>query len=124
MNPPDARRGRRSILRCRADQVPFVAGHVEKHGDPAIGLGARRAQKLNARRCHPGIGRTEIVDVEEETHPARRLPADSRDRYSTLGFQGAANLDDGDLWPVSYALQGWSAAVEQKVAELVTAAIS
>ena len=26
-------------------------------------------------------------------------------RYSTLGFQDAANLDDGDLWPVSYALQ-------------------
>ena len=25
-------------------------------------------------------------------------------RYSTLGFQDAANLDDGDLWPVSYAL--------------------
>jgi uncharacterized protein YdhG (YjbR/CyaY superfamily) len=24
-------------------------------------------------------------------------------RYSTLGFQEAANLDDGDLWPVSYA---------------------
>src|SRR5690348_14878575 len=29
-------------------------------------------------------------------------------RYSTLGFQDAANLDDGDLWPVSYALQKWS----------------
>src|SRR5471030_2830890 len=30
-------------------------------------------------------------------------------RYSTLGFQEAANLDDGDLWPVSYALTKWSA---------------
>jgi uncharacterized protein YdhG (YjbR/CyaY superfamily) len=45
-------------------------------------------------------------------------------RYSTLGFQEAANLDDGDLWPVSYALQKWSAAVEKKVAELVQAAVS
>ena len=45
-------------------------------------------------------------------------------RYSTLGFQDAANLDDGDLWPVSYALQGWSPAVEKKVVELVRAAIS
>src|SRR6195952_2514466 len=25
-------------------------------------------------------------------------------RYSTLGFQEAANVDDGDMWPVSYAL--------------------
>jgi uncharacterized protein YdhG (YjbR/CyaY superfamily) len=45
-------------------------------------------------------------------------------RYSTLGFQDAANLDDGDLWPVAYALQKWSAAVEKKVAELVKAAVS
>ena len=45
-------------------------------------------------------------------------------RYSTLGFQDAANLDDGDLWPVSYALKSWSPAVEEKVVELVRAAIS
>ena len=45
-------------------------------------------------------------------------------RYSTLGFQEAANLDDGDLWPVSYALNKWSPSVEKQVAELVKAAIS
>ncbi len=45
-------------------------------------------------------------------------------RYSTLGFQDAANLDDGDVWPVAYALLRWSPAVEKKVVELVTAAIS
>jgi len=45
-------------------------------------------------------------------------------RYSTLGFQDAANLDDGDLWPVSYALQKWTPGVEKKVVELVRAAVS
>jgi uncharacterized protein YdhG (YjbR/CyaY superfamily) len=45
-------------------------------------------------------------------------------RYSTLGFQDAANLDHGDMWPVAYALKKWSPTVEQKVAELVKAAIS
>ncbi|MGZ5417655.1 MAG: iron chaperone [Nocardioides sp.] len=45
-------------------------------------------------------------------------------RYSTLGFQDTANLDEGDLWPVSYALRQWSPAVEKKVVELVKAAIS
>jgi uncharacterized protein YdhG (YjbR/CyaY superfamily) len=45
-------------------------------------------------------------------------------RYSTLGFQEAANLDDGDIWPVAYALRQWSPAVEKKVVELVKAAIS
>jgi uncharacterized protein YdhG (YjbR/CyaY superfamily) len=45
-------------------------------------------------------------------------------RYSTLGFQDTANLDDGDMWPVSYALMNWSTVVEEKVVELVKAAIS
>jgi uncharacterized protein YdhG (YjbR/CyaY superfamily) len=45
-------------------------------------------------------------------------------RYSTLGFQDAASLDDGDIWPVSYALKQWSPEVEKKVAELVRAATS
>ena len=45
-------------------------------------------------------------------------------RYSTLGFQDTANLDDGDLWPVAFALQAWSAKVEKRVVELVKAAIS
>jgi len=45
-------------------------------------------------------------------------------RYSTLGFQEAANLDDGDMWPTEFALQRWSPAVEKKVAQLVKAAVS
>ena len=45
-------------------------------------------------------------------------------RYSTLGFQDTAHLDDGDVWPVSYALQAWTPAVEKTVVELVRAAIS
>jgi uncharacterized protein YdhG (YjbR/CyaY superfamily) len=45
-------------------------------------------------------------------------------RYSTLGFQDSANLDDGDMWPVSYALNQWSPAVEKRVVALVQAAIS
>lgn len=45
-------------------------------------------------------------------------------RYSTLGFQDIAHLDDGDIWPVSYALQKWTPKVEKKVIELVKTAIS
>jgi uncharacterized protein YdhG (YjbR/CyaY superfamily) len=45
-------------------------------------------------------------------------------RYSTLGFQEDANLDDGDIWPIAYALTEWTPVVEKKVAELVKAAIS
>jgi uncharacterized protein YdhG (YjbR/CyaY superfamily) len=45
-------------------------------------------------------------------------------RYSTLEFQDSAHLDDGDLWPVSFALTTWTPAVEEKVAQLVKAAVS
>ena len=45
-------------------------------------------------------------------------------RYSTLEFQDASHLDDGIMWPVSYAIQTWSPAVEKKVAELMKAAVS
>lgn len=43
-------------------------------------------------------------------------------RYSTLGFNDTATLDEGDMWPVSYALGAWSPAVEKAVVELVKAA--
>lgn len=45
-------------------------------------------------------------------------------RYSSLEFQDAAHLDDGDIWPVGFALHKWSPAVEKMVAELVKAAVS
>ena len=45
-------------------------------------------------------------------------------RYATLGFQDQANLDDGDLWPVAFALKKWSPAVEKKVSQLVKTATS
>jgi uncharacterized protein YdhG (YjbR/CyaY superfamily) len=45
-------------------------------------------------------------------------------RYSTLGFQDAANIDDGDMWPVAFALTTWTPAVEQRVVALVRAAVS
>ena len=52
--------------------------------------------------------------------PARKF----KTRYATLGFEGPANLDDGDLWPVAFAILNWTPAVEQKVTELVRKAVS
>ncbi len=45
-------------------------------------------------------------------------------RYATLGFQDTAKIDDGDMWPVSYAIVNWTPAVEKRVVELVRAAVS
>jgi uncharacterized protein YdhG (YjbR/CyaY superfamily) len=46
-----------------------------------------------------------------------------KSRYSTLGFQDSARLDDGDMWPTSFALLSWSDSVEKKVSEIVLRAI-
>jgi uncharacterized protein YdhG (YjbR/CyaY superfamily) len=45
-------------------------------------------------------------------------------RYSTLGFQDAAHLDDGDMWPASFALMRWTPEVEKRVKALVEKAVS
>jgi uncharacterized protein YdhG (YjbR/CyaY superfamily) len=44
-------------------------------------------------------------------------------RYSTLGFNDPARLDDGAMWPTAFALVEWTPAVEEKVVELVTTAV-
>ena len=40
-------------------------------------------------------------------------------KYSTLGFSDAANLDDGNMWPTSYALMTLTPAVEKQIGALV-----
>jgi uncharacterized protein YdhG (YjbR/CyaY superfamily) len=45
-------------------------------------------------------------------------------RYATLGFNDAANLDDGTMWPTSYALTELTAAHEKKISELVKKSVS
>jgi uncharacterized protein YdhG (YjbR/CyaY superfamily) len=45
-------------------------------------------------------------------------------RYSTLGFQPDAHLDDGAMWPTSWALTQLSKADEERIAELVKKAVS
>lgn len=45
-------------------------------------------------------------------------------RYSTLGFSDKANLDEGNLWPVAYALKELTATEEERIVALVRKAVS
>ena len=45
-------------------------------------------------------------------------------RYATFGFEEAANLDEGAMWPTSFALKELTAADEKKIAALVKKAVS
>lgn len=51
--------------------------------------------------------------------PARKFGT----RYATIGFEDRAHLDDGDLWPVGFAVRAWTPAVQARVTELVGAAV-
>ncbi|HEY8648827.1 MAG TPA: DUF1801 domain-containing protein [Candidatus Limnocylindria bacterium] len=45
-------------------------------------------------------------------------------KYATFGFSDAANLDEGDLWPVAFALKAVTAAEEARIGALVKKAVS
>ncbi|MGH2785197.1 MAG: iron chaperone [Actinomycetota bacterium] len=45
-------------------------------------------------------------------------------RYATLGFSDEANLDEGAVWPTSFALKELTAAAQTKIAALVKKAVS
>ena len=47
-----------------------------------------------------------------------------KERYAMLGFQDNANLDDGAMWPVAYAITKLTAADEKKIRALVKQAVS
>ena len=46
-----------------------------------------------------------------------------KSRYATFGFSDAANLDEGGLWPVAFALKELTAAEEAKIGALVKKAV-
>jgi uncharacterized protein YdhG (YjbR/CyaY superfamily) len=47
-----------------------------------------------------------------------------KSRYATFGFTDEANLDEGAMWPTSFALKELTAAEEKKIAALVKKAVS
>jgi uncharacterized protein YdhG (YjbR/CyaY superfamily) len=52
-------------------------------------------------------------------------PADKfKERYATFGFNAEANLDEGNMWPTSWALTKLTAADEKRIGALVKKAVS
>jgi hypothetical protein len=47
-----------------------------------------------------------------------------KERYMTLGFNNKANLDEGAMWPIAFALKELTAAEEARIAALVKKAVS
>jgi uncharacterized protein YdhG (YjbR/CyaY superfamily) len=47
-----------------------------------------------------------------------------KERYATFGFNATANLDEGNMWPTSFALTELTATEEARIVELVKRAVS
>jgi hypothetical protein len=47
-----------------------------------------------------------------------------KERYMTLGFNNEANLDEGHMWPIAFALKGLSAAEEARIGALMKKAVN
>ena len=47
-----------------------------------------------------------------------------KERYATFGFNATANLDEGNMWPTSFALKELTAAEEARISALVKKAVS
>ncbi len=47
-----------------------------------------------------------------------------KERYMTLGFNDVANLDEGAMWPIAFALKELTASEEARIAALVKKAVS
>ena len=47
-----------------------------------------------------------------------------KERYMTLGFNDSANLDEGNMWPIAFALKELTAAEEARIGALVKKAVS
>ena len=64
-------------------------------------------------------GMPAYANADEKVVVFFRPASKFKDRYLTLGFNDAAKLDDGAMWPTSYAVVKLTAAEEKRIAALV-----
>ena len=75
---------------------------------------------LNAKTWY---GMPAYADAAGKTVVAFKPGSKFKIRYATLEFQQAATLDDGEMWPVGFALTALDAATEKRIAEVLRAAV-
>jgi uncharacterized protein YdhG (YjbR/CyaY superfamily) len=122
----DARRGPRG-----------KKGKADGEGDVLAKIAAmQEPDRAMAKRLH-AIVKASAPDLSPRTWYG--MPAYAKDgkvvcffqaaqkfktRYATFGFSDKANLDEGAMWPTSFALKGLTAAEEKKIVALVKKAVS
>ena len=78
------------------------------------------ADRAIAERFHTIVTET-APDLEPKTWYG--MPAYGRDGTAVIGFQDVAHLDDGEMWPTSFAVVSFTDEVEVRVRDLVVRAV-
>ena len=131
----------RAAMKERAQELKAAARADKDKADGESAVLAKIAEMLEpdhtmATRIH-AIIKASAPDLSPKTWYG--MPAYTKDgkvvcffqsaqkfntRYATLGFSDTANLDEGALWPVAFALKELTAAEEKKIGALVKKAAS
>ena len=127
----------RAAMRERAKEAKAAKSRAEGESDLLAKIAEMpKADRVMAERIHAIVAAI-APDLSPKTWYG--MPAYARDgkivcffksadkfkqRYATFGFEEAANLDDGAMWPTSYALKKLTAADEAKIRALVKKAAS
>jgi hypothetical protein len=129
----------RAAMKERAEELKAEARAGKSDGEGAVLAKIAEMPERDramAERLH-AIIRASAPDLSPRTWYG--MPAYARDgkvvcffqsaqkfkaRYATLGFSDTANLDDGAMWPTSFALKELTATEEEQISALVKKAVS
>jgi uncharacterized protein YdhG (YjbR/CyaY superfamily) len=127
----------RAAMRERAKELKAAKGKEEAERDLLAKIAEMpKADRDMAERIHT-IVKASAPDLSPRTWYGMPAYADEdgkvvcffqsadkfKARYATLGFSGKANLDQGNMWPTSFALTKLAAAEEKKIGNLVKKAV-
>jgi uncharacterized protein YdhG (YjbR/CyaY superfamily) len=127
----------RAAMKERAQEVKSEARRADGESDLLAKIAEMpKADRDLAKRFHE-IAKATAPGLEPKTWYG--MPAYAKDgkvvcffqsaqkfksRYATVGFSDTANLDEGAMWPTSFALKELTATEEARIAELVKKALS
>jgi uncharacterized protein YdhG (YjbR/CyaY superfamily) len=126
----------RAAMRERAQELKAAAGKADAESDVLAKIAEMpKADRVMAERLHALVKAT-APSLSPRTWYG--MPAYAKDgkvvcffqsaqkfksRYATFGFSDNANLDDGAMWPTSFALRELTAAQEAKIRALLKKAV-
>jgi len=118
-----AERKRAEAGKLGEEEVLAAIAAMDDHDRPiAEGLHALVKRELPELTCKTWYGYPAYVK-DGKTVFFYQFAAKFKTRYGHLGFQDAAQLDDGAMWPTAFAILRWDADVEARVAELIKRAV-